>query len=244
MEIIEQHQTILLVMALVFGLYMTWGIGANDVANAMGTSVGSGAISIRQAIVLAAIMELCGAYLAGGKVADTSSKGILNGGRFESTPELLVFGMIGALLALQWSNSSLNVYSQIGLITLVGLITKHGILIVEFANQLREQGLETLEAVVKAASQRLRPILMTTGAMVLGAVPLALSTGAGAESRIQIGWVIVGGMSLGTLLTIFVVPTMYMVFARRAVPGAKTAELHEELDPTHGIGPAVAIPVK
>jgi multidrug efflux pump len=152
--------------------------------------------------------------------------------------------MIGALLALQWSNSSLNVYSQIGLITLVGLITKHGILIVEFANQLREQGLETLEAVVKAASQRLRPILMTTGAMVLGAVPLALSTGAGAESRIQIGWVIVGGMSLGTLLTIFVVPTMYMVFARRAVPGAKTAELHEELDPTHGIGPAVAIPVK
>ena len=99
MEIIEQHQTILLVMALVFGLYMTWGIGANDVANAMGTSVGSGAISIRQAIVLAAIMELCGAYLAGGKVADTISKGILNGGRFESTPELLVFGMIGALLA-------------------------------------------------------------------------------------------------------------------------------------------------
>jgi PiT family inorganic phosphate transporter len=99
MEIIEQHQTTLLVMALVFGLYMTWGIGANDVANAMGTSVGSGAISIRQAIVLAAIMEFCGAYLAGGEVADTISKGILNGGRFESTPELLVFGMIGALLA-------------------------------------------------------------------------------------------------------------------------------------------------
>jgi multidrug efflux pump len=170
--------------------------------------------------------------------------------QFESFVDPLVImlsvplSMIGALLALQWSNSSLNVYSQIGLITLVGLITKHGILIVEFANQLREQGLETLEAVVKAASQRLRPILMTTGAMVLGAVPLALSTGAGAESRIQIGWVIVGGMSLGTLLTIFVVPTMYMVFARRAVPGAKTAELHEELDPTHGIGPAVAIPVK
>jgi phosphate/sulfate permease len=99
MEIIEQHQTILLVMALVFGLYMTWGIGANDVANAMGTSVGSGAISIRQAIVLAAIMEFCGAYLAGGEVADTISKGIINGGLFESTPELLVFGMIGALLA-------------------------------------------------------------------------------------------------------------------------------------------------
>ena len=131
--------------------------------------------------------------------------------------------MIGALLALQWSGGSLNVYSQIGLITLVGLITKHGILIVEFTNQLRSDGMDMVDALVKASSQRLRPILMTTGAMVLGALPLALSTGAGAESRIQIGWVIVGGMSLGTLLTIFVVPTMYSLFARRAVPGAKTA---------------------
>jgi multidrug efflux pump len=83
-------------------------------------------------------------------------------------------------------------------VTLIGLITKHGILIVEFANQLREQGHRGAEAVVEAAVLRLRPILMTTGAMVLGAVPLALATGAGAESRQQIGWVIVGGMSLGT----------------------------------------------
>ncbi|MFD0669546.1 efflux RND transporter permease subunit [Ramlibacter sp. MAHUQ-53] len=135
--------------------------------------------------------------------------------------------MIGALLALKWSGGSLNVYSQIGLITLVGLITKHGILIVEFANQLREQGLELVDAVVKAAEQRLRPILMTTGAMVLGAVPLAIATGAGAESRQQIGWVIVGGMSLGTVLTIFVVPTMYLLFARQAVPGAIKAEARE-----------------
>lgn len=135
--------------------------------------------------------------------------------------------MIGALLALKWSGGSLNVYSQIGLITLVGLITKHGILIVEFANQLREQGLETVDALVKAASQRLRPILMTTGAMVLGAIPLALADGAGAESRIQIGWVIVGGMSLGTLLTIFVVPTMYTLFARDRVPGANRAEARD-----------------
>jgi multidrug efflux pump len=133
--------------------------------------------------------------------------------------------MIGALLALKLSNGSLNVYSQIGLITLVGLITKHGILIVEFANQMREQGMEMMEAVVKAASQRLRPILMTTGAMVLGAVPLALSTGAGAESRIQIGWVIVGGMTLGTVLTIFVVPTMYTLLARRHAPGANKREV-------------------
>ena len=133
--------------------------------------------------------------------------------------------MIGALLALQWTNGSLNVYSQIGLITLVGLITKHGILIVEFTNQLREKGMDMTDALIKASSQRLRPILMTTGAMVLGAVPLALSTGAGAESRTQIGWVIVGGMSLGTLLTIFVVPTMYTLFARRAVPGANLKEV-------------------
>lgn len=146
--------------------------------------------------------------------------------QFESFIDPLVImlsvplSMIGALLALKWSGGSLNVYSQIGLITLVGLITKHGILIVEFTNQLRAQGVEMIDALVKASSQRLRPILMTTGAMVLGALPLALAHGAGAESRMQIGWVIVGGMSLGTLLTIFVVPTMYTLFARKAIPGA------------------------
>ena len=135
--------------------------------------------------------------------------------------------MAGALLALRLSGGTLNVFSQIGLITLVGLITKHGILIVEFANQLREQGLAMHEAVRRSAAQRLRPILMTTGAMVLGAVPLALASGAGAESRQQIGWVIVGGMSLGTLLTVFVVPTMYTLFARRHAPGA----IQTALDP-------------
>jgi multidrug efflux pump len=134
--------------------------------------------------------------------------------------------MIGALLALKYSEGgSLNVYSQIGLITLVGLITKHGILIVEFTNQLREAGGDMWESVIKASSQRLRPILMTTGAMVLGAIPLAFATGAGAESRIQIGKVIVGGMSLGTLLTIFVVPTMYTLFARKHAPGAIKTDL-------------------
>jgi multidrug efflux pump len=138
--------------------------------------------------------------------------------------------MVGALLALQWSGGTLNVFSQIGLITLVGLITKHGILIVEFANQLREQGVEMADAVRQSAKQRLRPILMTTGAMVLGALPLALASGAGAESRQQIGWVIVGGMSLGTLLTIFVVPTMYTLFARRATPGAIKSTPHASVD--------------
>ena len=134
---------------------------------------------------------------------------------------------IGALLALKFTGGSLNVYSQIGLITLVGLITKHGILIVEFTNQLREKGMDMQEALIKASAQRLRPILMTTGAMVLGAVPLALATGAGAESRTQIGWVIVGGMSLGTLLAVFVVPTMYSLLARKSVPGPNKAVAHE-----------------
>jgi multidrug efflux pump len=129
---------------------------------------------------------------------------------------------VGALLALQWSGGTLNVYSQIGLITLVGLISKHGILIVEFSNQLRQQGRSVVDAVIEAASLRLRPILMTTGAMVLGALPLALATGAGAESRQQIGWVIVGGMSLGTVLTLLVVPTVYTLFARKGVPGEIT----------------------
>ena len=167
--------------------------------------------------------------------------------QFESFIDPLVImvsvplSMIGALLALQWSGGSLNVYSQIGLITLVGLITKHGILIVEFTNQLREEGMEMVDALVKASAQRLRPILMTTGAMVLGAVPLALATGAGAETRSQIGWVIVGGMSLGTLLTIFVVPTMYTLFARKAVPGAKTTVAVDSAAP-HADGPGGAAP--
>ena len=155
--------------------------------------------------------------------------------QFESFVDPLVImlsvplSMVGALLALQFSGGTLNVFSQIGLITLVGLITKHGILIVEFANQLREEGMELFAAVTQSATLRLRPILMTTGAMVLGAIPLALATGAGAESRKQIGWVIVGGMSLGTLLTIFVVPTMYTLLARNKVPGAITIR-HEDED--------------
>ena len=134
--------------------------------------------------------------------------------QFESFRDPLIIlitvplSMCGALGTLYLVGGSLNVYSQIGLITLVGLITKHGILIVEFANQLEAEGRRRLDAVIEAASLRLRPILMTTGAMVLGAVPLALATGAGAESRQQIGWVIVGGMSLGTVLTLYVVPTV------------------------------------
>jgi multidrug efflux pump len=159
--------------------------------------------------------------------------------QFESFVDPLVImltvplSMTGALALLDWTGGTINVYSQIGLITLVGLITKHGILIVEFTNQLRDSGKELKEAVVEAASMRLRPILMTTGAMVLGAVPLALATGAGAESRIQIGMVIVGGMSLGTVLTLFVLPSVYTLFARkrRSAKGADDAQ-RESLEVT------------
>ena len=123
----------------------------------------------------------------------------------------------GALLALYLTGGTLNVYSQIGLVTLIGLITKHGILIVEFGNRQQEEGKDRRTAVIDAAVLRLRPILMTTAAMVLGAVPLIISTGAGAESRMQIGWVIVGGMSFGTLLTLYVVPCVYAIMGRRHV---------------------------
>ena len=149
--------------------------------------------------------------------------------QFESFRDPLIImltvplSMAGALLALWLSGGTLNVYSQIGLVTLVGLITKHGILIVEFANQLQEKGLALREAVIESATLRLRPILMTTGAMVLGAVPLALATGAGAESRQQIGWVIVGGLLLGTFFTLFVVPTVYTLLAARKAPLADAA---------------------
>ena len=123
--------------------------------------------------------------------------------------------MTGALAAIRLTGGTLNVYSQIGLVMLIGLITKHGILIVEFANQLRARGVAKLEAVVEAATLRLRPILMTTGAMVLGALPLAMAHGAGAEARQAIGWVIVGGLLLGTLFTLFVIPTAYLLLVGR-----------------------------
>src|SRR5262245_3946289 len=150
------------------------------------------------------------------------------------TVPLAMTGALAALLLLALTfgaGGTLNVYSKVGLIMLVGLITKHGILIVEFANQLRERGKETLEAVAEAAALRLRPILMTTGAMVLGAIPLAIAIGAGAEARRPIGWVIVGGLLFGTLLTLYVIPAAYtlLVGRRRAAPDEETgggAPLH------------------
>ncbi|MGH8529520.1 MAG: efflux RND transporter permease subunit [Nevskiales bacterium] len=128
----------------------------------------------------------------------------------------------GALLALKLSGGTLNIYSKVGLVTLIGLITKHGILIVEFSNQLRAQGRSLLDAVTEAAVLRLRPILMTTGAMVLGALPLAVASGAGAESRQEIGWVIVGGLLVGTLFTLFVIPVAYSLLARFHQPALRS----------------------
>jgi multidrug efflux pump len=121
----------------------------------------------------------------------------------------------GAIVALALFGGSINVYSGIGFITLVGLIAKHGILITEFANQLRDRGMELREAVMESAALRLRAILMTTLAMVLGSVPLLLATGAGAASRMNIGLVLVGGLLTGTLLSLFVVPTVYTLLTRK-----------------------------
>jgi multidrug efflux pump len=131
---------------------------------------------------------------------------------------------LGWLNLLGITGGTLNVYSQIGMVMLVGLIAKNGILIVEFANQLQEQGRTVRDAVVEASALRLRPILMTTAAMILGAIPLALAHGAGAESRQQIGWVIVGGLLLGTLLTLFVIPTAYTLLARQRRRATRTDE--------------------
>ncbi|MDO9322846.1 MAG: multidrug efflux RND transporter permease subunit [Pseudomonas sp.] len=141
--------------------------------------------------------------------------------QFESFRDPLVIlvtvplSICGALIPLFLGFSSMNIYTQVGLVTLIGLITKHGILIVEFANQLRrEKGLAPREAVEQAAAIRLRPVLMTTAAMVFGMLPLILASGAGAVSRYDIGLVIATGMSVGTLFTLFVLPCVYSLLAK------------------------------
>jgi multidrug efflux pump len=121
----------------------------------------------------------------------------------------------GALLALFLFGQTLNIFSQIGIIMLIGLVTKNGILIVEFANQKREEGLSRVEAVVEASRSRLRPILMTSLAMALGALPLALSLGAASTSRVPLGLVIVGGVLFSLVLTLFVIPAIYTFFSRK-----------------------------
>jgi len=161
--------------------------------------------------------------------------------QFESfrDPLIILFGSVpmtlaGALAFLFLGASSINIYTQVGFITLVGLISKHGILIVQFANQTQDEGMGKLAAIEHAAAVRLRPILMTTAAMVLGVVPLVIATGAGAASRYAMGIVIVTGMSIGTLFTLFVVPSVYMLIARdRAKVPAPATAAAPVLKPAH-----------
>jgi len=139
----------------------------------------------------------------------------------------------GGLLALALTGISLNVYSQIGMILLIGIMAKNGILIVEFANQLRDEGKSIAEAVLESSVTRLRPILMTSIATIAGAVPLAWASGAGAESREAIGWVIIGGVTLSTLLTLFVVPAFYLLLARFTKPINAIAQRLAQLERGH-----------
>ncbi len=154
--------------------------------------------------------------------------------QFESFRDPLIImvavplSLFGALLFLNIGLATLNIYTQVGLITLVGLITKHGILMVEFANERRAHGAAKREAIAEAAMVRLRPILMTTAAMVLSVVPLITASGAGAASRYSIGLVIATGMSIGTLFTLFVVPSFYMLIARGDAVAAAVPEAEGE----------------
>lgn len=140
--------------------------------------------------------------------------------QFESFADSLLilmavpFSITGGVLALLLFGNTINMYSNIGLITLIGLVTKNSIMLVEFTNQLRHQGSNITEAVLQSAKLRLRPILMTSIATIFGATPLVLASGAGAESRNSIGLVIVGGMLIGTLFTIFVIPVLYQTFKK------------------------------
>ena len=141
--------------------------------------------------------------------------------QFESFRDPLIIlisvpmSIAGALIfiSIGLGNASINIYTQVGLVTLMGLISKHGILITEFANELQQKGLSKIDAIVEATGIRLRPILMTTAAMVLGVIPLITASGAGAASRYNMGLVIAAGLSIGTLFTLFVVPAVYMLLA-------------------------------
>lgn len=157
--------------------------------------------------------------------------------QFESLTSALVvlltvpFALAAAILALFLSGVSLNIYSQIGLVMLIGLMAKNGILIVEFADQLRHQGRSVREAAEEAAAIRLRPIGMTLISTVIGAVPLILASGAGAEARQSIGWVILGGLGIAGVFTLFLTPVIYLGIARFGQPrSVDLARLQEEIE--------------
>ena len=141
------------------------------------------------------------------------------------------FGIAAAIYALYFTGTSVNIYSQIGLVMLIGLLAKNSILLVEFANQLRDKGMDIKEAIIEAGKVRLRPIMMTLVSTILGGLPLILSTGAGAEARNAIGWVVFGGLGLAVVFTLFLTPVLYYAFARFSKPKADEANrLNNELE--------------
>jgi multidrug efflux pump len=167
--------------------------------------------------------------------------------QFESfrDPFIILAGSVplaiaGALLFSFLGFTSLNIYSQVGLITLVGLVAKNGILIVQFANHLQQTGLDKLRAVIEAADTRLRPILMTTAATVVGHTPLILADGPGAGARNSIGIMLVSGMIIGTLFTLFVVPSIYMLVARNRTAAVSTEAAAELDQPAPRLRPTTA----
>jgi multidrug efflux pump len=145
---------------------------------------------------------------------------LLLAAQFESfiQPFVIMFtvptALAGAIFSLWYFDQTLNIFSQIGMIMLIGLVTKNGILIVEFTNQLREKGLSMHEALIEASTARLRPILMTSLATILGALPIALALGAGSKSRMGMGIVVIGGLLLSMVLTLYVIPSIYSYFVR------------------------------
>jgi multidrug efflux pump len=142
-------------------------------------------------------------------------------GQFESfkDPLIIMFtvplALAGALFSLWYFNQTLNIFSQIGIIMLIGLVTKNGILIVEFANQRKEHGMKIKDAIIGAAESRFRPILMTSMSTILGILPIALALGAGSESRVSMGIAIIGGLLFATVLTLFVIPAIYSLFSEK-----------------------------
>ena len=157
--------------------------------------------------------------------------------QFESANSAVVvmatvpFGIAAALFALFLTGTSINIYSQIGLVMLIGLLAKNAILLVEFADQLRDRGYSVRKAVEEAAQIRLRPIAMTLLSTLLGGLPLILSTGAGAEARNAIGWVVFGGLGIAVVFTLYLTPVLYLALARFAKPRAdESNRLERELE--------------
>ncbi len=153
--------------------------------------------------------------------------------QFESLVSALVimltvpFGLAAAIYAIVLTGGSLNYYSQIGLVLLVGIVAKNGILVVEFADRLRDQGVPVASAIRQSATIRLRPVLMTMIATVIGGLPLVFAFGAGAEARSALGWIVVGGLGFATIFTLYLIPVFYSLLAGLAKPSAEEAHALE-----------------